>query len=634
MSLLLPLGLIALISIIALILIYIIKPNYMQKVISSTYVWKLSLKYKKRRIPVNKINNIIIFICQVLILSICAMLIAKPVIPFERAVVTDEKVIIIDASASMMLSDGTETRFDRAVDMVKQEAETVLSDGGLLTVIVASDKAYNLSQRAKESALTEVTESLDGLKTNDNACTYGSADLDGAVELAEKVLAENSEADIVLYTATEYLNKNGIEVIDVSKDGEWNVAVLDCQAKFDDNNHYNISVEVGCFGRTEQITLYCDVYGANDGDEKTVINLSKTEYFDNAENIKTLTFTTDDFLGVPLYSFKQLHLHVEENDSLQEDNNYYVFGGTKEKIKIQYASSIPNNFFAGAIRTIRQSMKTSWDIEFTEVSEGATPASEGFDFYIYEHSMPDILPTDGVVMLVDPNKGPEGSGLRIGETKVINSDSTLATGSAHEITKFVNPSHITIAKYRKVAFDATYEELMYYAGDPVVMVRGEEKTKIVVLALDLNYSNFSAVLDFPIFMYNTFNYFIPSTFSGYAFEIGDTVNFNSRSGALTVSAPDGTKTDLEKLPAPLTLKKPGSYTTSQQSMREGTYIIENFFVKIPKFESNVTKVVDSLPVIEVDQTVEKGYDDLLLYFAIALVALLFVEWLLQAREHF
>ncbi len=633
MSLLLPLGLIALSSIIALILIYVIKPNYMQKVISSTYVWKLSLKYKKRRIPVNKINNILIFICQLLILSICAMLIAKPVVPFERIAYTDEKIIIIDASASMMLSDGNESRFDRAVNQAKEKTEDVLSDGGLVTVIVASDKAYDLAQRAKENALSEVVGSLDALKTSDDACTYGSADLNGAVELAEKVLAENSEAEIILYTATEYLNKNGITVVDVSKDGEWNVAVLDCKAEFDDNNHYNISVDVGCFGRTEQITLYCDVYGANDN-ESSVINLSKTEYFDNAENQKTLTFTTDDFSGVPLYSFKQLHLHVEETDLLQEDNDYYVYGGKKEKIRIQYSSSIPNNFFAGAIRTIRQSMKTSWDIEFTEVAEDATPESEGFDFYIYEHKMPDILPTDGVVMLVDPDKGPEGSGLRIGETKAINSDSTLATGAAHAITKFVDPSHITIAKYRKVAFDATYEELMYYAGDPVVMVRDEDNVKIVVMALDLNYSNFSAVLDFPIFIYNTFNYFIPSTFSGYAFEIGDTVSFNSRGNVLTVAAPDGTETELSTLPAPLTLTKPGSYTTSQQSMREGTYIIENFFVKIPNFESNVTKIVDSLPEIEVDQTVEKGYDDLLLYFAIALVALLFVEWLLQAREHF
>ena len=45
MNLLTPLGLIGLISLIALIIIYIIKPNYQNKIISSTFVWKLSLKY-------------------------------------------------------------------------------------------------------------------------------------------------------------------------------------------------------------------------------------------------------------------------------------------------------------------------------------------------------------------------------------------------------------------------------------------------------------------------------------------------------------------------------------------------------------------------------------------------------------
>ena len=44
MSWLTPLGFLGLIGLIALILIYIIKPNYQQKLISTTYIWKLSLK--------------------------------------------------------------------------------------------------------------------------------------------------------------------------------------------------------------------------------------------------------------------------------------------------------------------------------------------------------------------------------------------------------------------------------------------------------------------------------------------------------------------------------------------------------------------------------------------------------------
>ena len=51
MKLLAPLGLLGLIGIIILIIIYIIKPNYQSKFVSSTFVWKLSLKYKKKKIP-------------------------------------------------------------------------------------------------------------------------------------------------------------------------------------------------------------------------------------------------------------------------------------------------------------------------------------------------------------------------------------------------------------------------------------------------------------------------------------------------------------------------------------------------------------------------------------------------------
>ena len=61
-------------------------------------------------------------------------------------------------------------------------------------------------------------------------------------------------------------------------------------------------------------------------------------------------------------------------------------------------------------------------------------------------------------------------------------------------------------------------------------------------------------------------------------------------------------------------------------------LIEEFFVKVPEIESNVTKQVDALPEISAPKTYTHGYDDLLVYFAIALTALLFIEWWLHSRE--
>ena len=62
MSWLAPLGFLALLSIAVLIVIYIIKPNFQQRMITSTYVWRLSLKYRKKKIPISKLSNILIFL--------------------------------------------------------------------------------------------------------------------------------------------------------------------------------------------------------------------------------------------------------------------------------------------------------------------------------------------------------------------------------------------------------------------------------------------------------------------------------------------------------------------------------------------------------------------------------------------
>ena len=69
-------------------------------------------------------------------------------------------------------------------------------------------------------------------------------------------------------------------------------------------------------------------------------------------------------------------------------------------------------------------------------------------------------------------------------------------------------------------------------------------------------------------------------------------------------------------------------------MQGDQLIIENFFVSIPNFESDITKEVDALPIINVDRNMEIAHQDLLFYFAIALVFFLFAEWYLQTKKNY
>ena len=84
----------------------------------------------------------------------------------------------------------------------------------------------------------------------------------------------------------------------------------------------------------------------------------------------------------------------------------------------------------------------------------------------------------------------------------------------------------------------------------------------------------------------------------------------------------------------VTVTRPGSYTVTQTPMSGDELLIENFYVRIPVDESNLTRQVDSLPLADVDVEVRVEFEDLMIYFAIALVSLMFVEWLLQIKKNF
>ena len=391
-------------------------------------------------------------------------------------------------------------------------------------------------------------------------------------------------------------------------------------------------MDVGCYGRTENLTVYCEIHGVN-GDGQKNQTLTKTEFFDPTEEEKTVMFTTDDLGGQVLYSFDYLEVYVTVSDSFPDDNSFFLYGGQKPIIKVQYASSIPNNYFSGMVRTMRETMKNQWNIQFTELDADERGATEGFDLYIFEHQMPATMPTDGVVLLVDPNFAPEGSGLRLGQTFGVDSSSTLANGVPHDLMNFVESNRITIAKHTEILSNDGYEELAYYNGQPVILVKNEEQAKVVVWAFDLNYSNLCAMPDFSFMMYNMFRYFIPSTLSANSYEIGDTVQLAARGTGLKLTG-NNEEHVFEGKTGEIVVTAPGTYTVTQKPMQGEQLLIESFFVSIPNYESNITKQVDSLPIMNVDRNTEIVFEDLLFYFAIGLVAFLFAEWYLQTKKNY
>lgn len=663
MSLLIPLGLLGLIGIAVLFLIYILKPNYQNKTVSSTYVWKLSIKYKKKRLPISKLRNILLIICQILVIVACAMILSGPAQILKERIDQSEVVIIIDSSASMRAATDNESRYQRAVNQASDFADEVLSRDGIVSVIIADVAPEFLSLESEEEdncvPAVRITSdnklklktALDELVSDEIACSYGTTDMDTVMSLCSDIVDLNPEAGIYFYTDSDYAYlPKGVSVINVSDSSDWNATIVNAYSDFQDN-HYSFVVEVACYGRDHEIGVKLQIQGINteSNDERVApVSFSGT-VFCTDDKTKTIIFSDKDFNDLADYekqsenvvfvsmnrsvtSFQSVHISLNTLDSLLEDNDYDIYNGLKEILKVQYASSLTNPFINAALDTVRNIFAERWDMRVSEIRDG-NYALEGYDFYIFEHDIPENLPTDGVVFIINPNKIPSDMMSIDGVAGYEDYGLYLSSGEEHPILNFVNPDYITVSRLKVVTgYDPDiFKVAMYCENYPALLIKDAKDAKVVVMPFSLHYSNFAILPYFQTFISNMFYYFLPSTVQGSAFDVYEDINLNCRGNKLEVSYNGEVINEYESFPAVMRPEVIGTYTLSQKTFG-GKKVEDAIYVRIPSSECKIWKTEDSLKNPFLLRSYSDYYNDLILYFAIALVSLLFFEWLLQMRE--
>jgi hypothetical protein len=168
-------------------------------------------------------------------------------------------------------------------------------------------------------------------------------------------------------------------------------------------------------------------------------------------------------------------------------------------------------------------------------------------------------------------------------------------------------------------------------GDPMLLVRNDPGLRAAVIPFSLHYSNLPLLNSFPFLMSNLFNYFIPPTVIGNSFEVYESVKVNARGPQLEVLYNGEQIHMFDMFPATLKMNLPGTYTLTQTTYADKE-ITEYIHVRVPESECDIWKVEEALKEPYSVDTKTIFYDDLLVYIAAALVAVLFIERLLQSRE--
>ena len=165
MTLLAPLGLLALLAIPVLIVFYLLRVRYRDHEVSSTYLWEQLTRDLAVHEPWQKPRFSILLLIQAVLLGALALTLARPTLT-SGAQERVHAVVLLDGSASMSATDVSPSRFDRARSLA-HDAVRALPDGSTGTVILAGAHPDVLAAETNDRA--RLLAAIDGASPTDAA---------------------------------------------------------------------------------------------------------------------------------------------------------------------------------------------------------------------------------------------------------------------------------------------------------------------------------------------------------------------------------------------------------------------------------------------------------------------------------
>ncbi len=603
-----PSGLWLLLGVPVLIIIYLIKSQHEDRSVSSTYLWKLSARFMKKRLPVQRVQKLLLFLLQLLMIIAAALMVARPAIPSGEK---REYVAIIDASGSMMISDEDGvTRFERAVDEVEKLGEKV-NMGHTVSVILASDNPIFLARSA--TSVNEIRLALENAE-----CSYTVCDTAAALDLAQQACNDATYAEVYFYTDQPHAESKGVEVVDLNA-GEWNVSVGELSSvSYNEGTVFTTTVTSHNLGKLLNVGFKIN---------GEIIDAQQIECPENAPT--EVRFNVDD-----LAYYDTAEVYVEAEDGLDVDNSYTICQRSTGNYSVLLISKSPL-YLENALKSLR-----NCEVAVVGSVEEADAMEDTFDLYVYDHVYPAEYPSVGSVIVFGAD-GTLPDGLMTGATFDAEEAITKVNSYQSELYQELSLDSAVVVRYTELIGDSKWNTVLACDGVPVLVTTKQSNGMYFsVASFDLHDSNLPLIPDFMVLMRNLVEYSIPAVLKDTDHTIGETVELTVLPYAeqMYVEHPDG---EIEQLSTEgeyclITPDVIGVYTAVMTSGESGQYI--DFFVHFPLEEMSVEDggaLEVHLPEnADLSDTADDAMSELWFWLAAALLLLLLIEWGVYYREQY
>lgn len=542
MSFTYPLGLLGLIGIPVVIIIYILRSKYNEQTVSSTYLWKLSDKFLKRRNPLSGLTGIISLVLQILTVTVISVAIAQPIFVLPGA--ANDYCFVLDTTGSMNMNDGRETRLERAKDEITKIIRSSADGSAFSLTCVADETVVMFESVTSKDTAVELVEQI--------RPEYTSADSTKAVKAAQKYFDANTSAFVYLVTDKSYETKENIEIIRVGEAGEDNFALTDLtysQAA----GKLSVSAKVISYSSDKELTvkLYLDGADTASAEVKAVASAGTP---------------SDVALECSCISFSSFRVEIDDSDVYAADNGLTTYNLKSEKTYSTLIVSKSGFFFKSVIDALT-------DSEITVISPLEYPShTEKYGLYIFDSYTPSELP-DGAVWLINSDRSIEKSGFGIKGKVGMDSSAAIkkSSSSASAVKKLledVTGDSIYVKNYIKYSgMYLNFHTLFSHNSNPLIFAGTNGLGhRQVVFGFDIHQSDLALSPDFPIIMRNLLEYSFPDVLEKSSFTVGEeaVVNLTASTESVKAFAPSGKEVyaNTDGATATFKLEEVGTYTVN------------------------------------------------------------------------
>ena len=587
-----PMGAWALLALAAVLAFYLLKRQYEERTVPSTYLWRMALRDESASRPLERLRRSLLLILQLLAAALFALALMRPALPGHAA---GEFVIVLDASASMQAADETgRTRMEEA----RQRAEELVRGLNALdrvTVLRAGTNVDVLTSRAdRQTAIAAIRAAQSG---------SGGARMEEALSLARAMAQEIEGLDICVFSDASIAPVEGASLYTVGAAAE-NRALVSLAVEETASGGRAVA-RVANYGAACEIQLegyadgaLCDVRTAQAGAGETV----------------SVSF------DVPPGA-QRVEARLANGGALALDDARWWRRAEDTRRTVVLAGE--GNLFLEAALALRA------DIDVVRASVEEAQAIEGAQLYIFDGVLPQTLPQSGSLLCVNP---PEGAGI----LGISVAGAQTPQGAVHAGGRFsenLSLAGVALRTYRPLSGG----EAILLCGDDAIAAWAESGAqRAAVIGFDLSDSNLPVKYDFPVLMLQLLDALAPDASMGVADAVAGEavpVTASARAEAVSVITPAGESVSLAPpFPAaPFTgADEVGEYALVE-TLPEGEERAW-FAVYMPAAESDVRAVAEDAAQTG-GGTVRAAGREMTMWAVLLLLAALMLEWWVSRREN-